>query len=101
MRLQARREQITCVRLYSTFFGVHGKEKQTGSEKQVCCMLINYAPNAYRLWDREKKKLFLARDDKFDESIFPFATEMCDETPLVIASYELKDQDVKCVQPPE
>lgn len=47
-------------------------------------VMIGYAPNAYRLWDKEKKQLFLARDVKFDESSFPFATEIRDETPLVV-----------------
>ncbi|XP_062542410.1 uncharacterized protein LOC134210372 [Armigeres subalbatus] len=51
--------------------------------------MVGYAPNAYRLGNKDKKQLFLARDVKFDESSFPFTIEIRDETLLVVIPYKL------------
>lgn len=62
--------------------------------KSKPAVMIGYAPNAYCLWDKERK-LFLARDVKFEKINFPFATEM--RAPLVVAPQEFEDQDVEGV----
>lgn len=54
--------------------------------------MVGYAPNAYHLWNPEKRELFLTRDVKFDES---FATETRDETPLVVIPHKYEAQKKK------
>lgn len=83
------------------FAWVSTAQRKKLDPKSKPAVMIGYAPNAYRLWNKEKKQLFLARDVKFDENSFPFATQIRDETPLVVAPYEFEDQDEEDVQTPE
>lgn len=34
--------------------------------------MVGYCPNGYRLYDKKKRQIILARDCKFDETCFPF-----------------------------
>lgn len=34
------------------------------------CIMVDYIPNSYRLWDVEKSKIIIARDVKFNENSF-------------------------------
>lgn len=34
--------------------------------------MLGYAPTGYRLWDQESRKMFVARDVRFNEAAFPF-----------------------------
>ncbi|KXJ75565.1 hypothetical protein RP20_CCG011461 [Aedes albopictus] len=44
-------------------------------DKSREAVMIGYAPNGYRLWDRSSRKVFIARDVRFDETCLPFATK--------------------------
>lgn len=37
-------------------------------------VMLGYAPTGYRLWNLKTRKMFVARDVKFDETSFPFKT---------------------------
>lgn len=45
------------------------KKLDSKSKKTI---FIGYAPNGYRLWDMQARKVILARDVKFDENCFPY-----------------------------
>lgn len=45
------------------------KKLDSKSRKSV---MVGYAPNGYRLWDMERRKVFTARDVKFDETHYPY-----------------------------
>lgn len=54
-------------------------------------ILVGYAPNGYRLWDSEKRKIIIARDIKFEEE-----TKILTETPRgegIILRQNIEDQD--------
>lgn len=66
--------------------------------------MIGYAPNGYRLWDRTSRKVFVARDIKFDENSLPYSLEDDEESkvPLVIPTVypaEETDQQVNQEDP--
>lgn len=68
------------------------KKIDTKTKKMV---KVGYAPNGYRLWDMENKKVILARDIKFDETCYPFkAKEKQDVLPTTIKiSHEQEGED--------
>lgn len=74
------------------------KKLDPKSKMQV---MIGYAPNGYRLWDMEKKKVITARDVKFDENDFPFAHVKNSNSSDVIViqrSYEQEGEENECDQ---
>lgn len=59
------------------------KKLDAKSEEVV---MIGYAPNGYRLWNRRTRKVVIARDVRFDETCFPYASEKKDEKPLELVT---------------
>lgn len=48
-------------------------------------IMIGYAPNGYRLWDMQARKVRIARDVKFDEGTFPYSQlKPVENVPLVV-----------------
>lgn len=60
--------------------------------KSRMAIMIGYAPSGYRLWDIERRQLFIARDVKFNENCFPFAEiqDVQSAVPLVFVPYDLE-----------
>lgn len=48
------------------FAWVPGQLRKKLDNKSREAVMVGYAPNGYRLWDRSSRKIFIARDIKFD-----------------------------------
>lgn len=63
--------------------------------------MVGYAPNGYRLWDRSSRKIFIARDIKFDEKSMPYAVEDSEDlkVPLMIPTVYPAEKDDQEAEP--
>lgn len=73
------------------FAWIPGQQRKKLDAKSFEAVMVGYAPNGYRLWNRTHRKIIVARDVKFDEGRFPYEVdnEAKTDSPLVVqCSYE-------------
>lgn len=66
-------------------------------------VMVGYAPNGYRLWDSENRKIVIARDVIFDERLkSPGASPVCasDESSILIEQEKADDNDGLVIEAP-
>lgn len=72
------------------FAWIPNQHRKKLDAKSTEVVMVGYAPNGYRLWDRKSGRIVLARDVKFNETFFPYEKnrEEHDKVPLVVVPYE-------------
>lgn len=72
------------------FAWVPGQQRKKLDAKSKETIMVGYAPNGYRLWDRKSRRIVIARDVKFNETCFPYekSPEKHENGPLVVVPYE-------------
>ncbi|KXJ62562.1 hypothetical protein RP20_CCG018933 [Aedes albopictus] len=88
------------------FAWIPGQCRKKLDPKSQELLMVGYAPNGYRLWNKSTRRIVIARDVKFNEKYFPYA-EDCEESGLeqliVPMTYEQEGEevqaDVQAVQP--
>lgn len=67
----SKKPNVKNIRIFGSVAYCHiPKEKRKKLDaKAVKAVLMGYAPTGYRLWDAEKRRIFIGRDVTFDESV--------------------------------
>lgn len=67
------------------FAWVPNQQRKKLDAKSRSLFMVGYAPNGYRLWDKDSKQIIIARDVKFNEQCFPWNKATSNGDKLVIS----------------